>query len=135
MTTDGKEIGKNYKLNTDANNSNVTTLVNKAKSAVIYGRIIRLYLADSYFYIYIFVGKYRDYILYNNYCSCKYFIFNNIFRQHKIKCYHQLALEIALQQDKIRNIVVDKNTLEDIIMEIYSMDKSFILRKLIFSEV
>ena len=113
----------------------MTILVNKAKSAVMYGRIIRLQLSDSHFYIYIFVGKYRDYILYDNYCSCKYFIFNNIFRQNKRKCYHQLALEIALQQDKIRNMVVNKDVMEDIIMEIYSMDKSFILRKLLFSEV
>ena len=108
---------------------------NKAKLAVLYGRIVRLQLSDSYFYIYVFVGKYRDYILYNNYCSCKYFIFDSIFRQNKGKCYHQLALEIALQQDKVRTIVVDESTLRDIIMEIYSMDKSFILRKLLFGKV
>lgn len=109
--------------------------LNKAKSAVIYNRIVKLQLSDSYFYIYVFVGKYRDYILDDNYCTCKFFIFNNIFKQNKIKCYHLLALEIALKQDKVRKIVVDKNVLREIIMEIYSMEKSFILRKLLFSEV
>lgn len=108
-------------------------LINKAKSAVLNGRILKLQLSSSYFYVYVFVGKFRDYLLFDGYCTCKYSIFNNIYRNSKNKCYHQLALDFALYQDKVKKLEVDERTIMDIIMEIYSMDKSFILRKLLFS--
>jgi len=110
----------------------VLSSVIKAKSAVIEGRIIKLQLTDSYFYFYIFMGKYRDYILNEILCSCKNFLFNNIFKNNN-KCYHQYALEYALEMDKVLTLEVTEDLMRDIIMEIYTMDKSFILRKILFS--
>ncbi|WP_369611487.1 SWIM zinc finger family protein [Sulfurisphaera javensis] len=107
--------------------------VTKAKSAVIEGRVIRLQVSDAYYYLYIFLGKNRDYILNERMCSCKDFLYNVMFRGKKNKCYHQLALEYALEKDMLITIEINKETLIDIIMEIYTMDKSFILRKILFS--
>ncbi|BCU70571.1 hypothetical protein [Stygiolobus caldivivus] len=114
----------------------------KAKeAALVENRIIRVILSDSTFSIYVFLGKNKDYIMSENYCSCPDFYYRVLLRPKKrnidrltrptSRCYHLQALQLALAKDKIRNIVVDFTTLRELIFEIYTMDKSFILRKLV----
>lgn len=117
------------------------SLTVKAKeAALIENRIIKISLVNSLFAIYVFMGKDKDYILSENYCSCPHFYYR-IFRKNlgaekrvnagSTKCYHLQALELALEKDKARSIYVDLVTMKEILLEIYSMDKSFILRKLV----
>lgn len=117
------------------------SLTVKAKeAALIENRIIKITLTNSLFTIYVFMGKDKDYIFSENYCSCPHFYYR-IFRKNPIvekrvnvensKCYHLQALELALKKDKVRSIYVDLVTMREILLEIYSMDKSFILRKLV----
>lgn len=109
------------------------SITTKAKSAVYEGRIVRINLNESYYYLYVFLGKYRDYIMSENMCTCKDFLFNVVYRSSKNSCYHQEALKYAIENDKVVNIKVSQKVMIDILMEIYTMDKSYILRKLLFS--
>jgi len=104
----------------------------KAERSVKEGRIIRLSLENSRISVYVFLGKNKDYLMYQNYCSCPYFAFKSLYTEKDLGgCYHLLALNKALERDVVFTIYVSEDVFKDIIFEIYTMEKSFILRKLI----
>ena len=105
--------------------------VRAKEAALIENRIVRLTLIDSLYSIYVFVGKNRDYILSEKYCTCPHFYYRIFRKKGDDMCYHLQALHLAIAYDKVRSITVDYSTFREILMEIYSMDKSFILRKLL----
>lgn len=106
-------------------------LYRKAHIASKEGRLVRISINGLILPIFIFMGKSRDYLVSENYCTCKYFFFNVILEKKSPTCYHILALKEAIKNDQVRNITISFNEFRDILYEIYSSNFSLTLRQII----
>jgi len=106
-------------------------LLRKAEIAIKSNRIIKLEAKDSFFYIFVFLGNGKngkDHILNEESCDCKSFLFNKIYKNTNI-CYHLIALNKALENERFITIKLNSKEIFEIITDIYANGKSLKLRK------
>ncbi|EWG07246.1 MAG: metal binding protein [Candidatus Aramenus sulfurataquae] len=104
----------------------------KAEISVKQGRIVKLVSSDSFFSIFVFLGKdkSKDHILDEDSCDCKSFVFRKIYRGDGF-CYHVLALKMAMEKENYRTLRASSKEVFEVLLEIHAYGKSLKLRKLL----
>ncbi len=104
----------------------------KAEISVKEGRIVKLVSSDSFFSVFIFVGKDRnkDHVLDEDACDCKSFVFRRVYKNDG-ECYHLMALRMAMREEKYKTLTTTSKEIFEILLEIYAYGKSLKLRKLL----
>jgi predicted nucleic acid-binding Zn finger protein len=88
---------------------------NRAIKAVLEKRVKKVKVktgsGETYFFIVEGSQKEKFYLVIPGlYCSCPDFLFSVRFRKRKEKCYHMMAVDIALREGKYEEIEMDKDT-------------------------
>ncbi|AAY80104.1 hypothetical protein [Sulfolobus acidocaldarius] len=100
----------------------------RSKQAIIEDRILKLKVGSSLVSVFVFLGKDKDYLMVKDkYCTCPFFFFN----KQKLKCYHLISLDYVINKDDILVINLDVDTFKKILVELYTFEKSFILRRIL----
>jgi len=103
----------------------------KARRAAKEGRYVRLITKEYTLDLFIFIGRNHDYILDNEACTCRSYLFNCIYRKTDEHCYHIIGLNYALEADQVPTIALPLNEIKDVLSEIYTYGKSLKLRKIL----
>ena len=117
----GKAVGEGVKNPPD-----------KALELVRLRRIIKLVDESKRRQVFIALGTIGDYFLIPSlFCSCKDFELNVVMRGSKGTCYHLIALELALREGKVRDVLVSDEEFMDIVYEVLFEGRSQTLRKIL----
>jgi predicted nucleic acid-binding Zn finger protein len=92
--------------------------------------IVKLKVNDELLSLYIYMSRNgSDYLMSKDTCSCKSFLFNNVYRNRSDCCYHLRYLKNAIDSDELLTLYLNKEDFLKILEEIYSTGKSLKLRK------
>ncbi len=122
----------NYKVVKEflESSSCLSDLSDRVRESLYERRVLKLVCGDNHYWF--FNSKERDYLIVPKlYCSCMDFELNVITRGSKKYCYHIITQRCAEVSGMFKELLVDSETLNDIVTEVVYVGRSNTLRKLL----